>query len=198
MRKCGLKLHRFDKVAKAIKAARPLSIVLLLADDYPRKTLEVAAEDYKKAEAKNVFLYVEYPSFVPGVALGPPRKTIWERFVVNDQDADGLARGQILMAHECQYLPCAVTNATLVVARVAGFDTAVFGIPASAEPILFPLNNDQVAIATTKLSGFITSRFAPTAGWEALWSYILGRKNLSWRPTVEPAYGPHDPISTRF
>jgi hypothetical protein len=105
-----------------------------------------------------------------------------------------LPKGRLLMAHECNYLPSDARSPLVVVGRVAGYDTAVFGIPAQAQPILFSLENGRVLIATTRLSSFITARFAPTREWEALWSYILGGEKISWQPRVTPMYGPNDPL----
>ena len=66
----------------------------------------------------------------------------------------------------------------LVSARVAGYDTAVFGFNdsgANASPILFQHPEEPtITIATTKLSSFVRGRFAPLAAWKLLWE---GAKN---------------------
>jgi hypothetical protein len=201
----GLKPERFETPAQAVAEARPGATVMLLADDYPAKTLSVSENLYREAAAKDLRLYVEFPSLAPGVTLGAPRKTMWERFVVS---SDGLGRdlpkGRLLMAHECQYLPASAQDALVVVGRVAGYDTAIYGIPASAQPVLFPLEGGRVLVATTKLSGFITARFAPTREWQALWQYILadlsgaGAVDFTWQPRVGPMYGPHDRLPAGF
>ena len=56
---------------------------------------------------------------------------------------------------------------TLVLARVAGFNTAVYGLPPQQHPLLF--KTDQgVVVATTKLSDFIRARYAPAADFSPL------------------------------
>jgi len=197
----GLKTERFDAPAQAIAAARPGSAVMLLADDYPAKTLSMPENLYREATAKNLRLYIEFPSFAPGVTFNPPRKTTWERFVVSSNGLGrDLPKGRLLMAHESYFLPSSAQDPMVVVARVAGYNTAVYGIPASAQPVLFRLEGGRVLVATTKLSSFVTSRFAPTREWQALWSHILGHLSgadavdFTWEPRVGPQYGPHDKL----
>lgn len=56
-------------------------------------------------------------------------------------------------------------------------------------------------MATTKLSHFVTGRSAPQDAWRVLWSGVLrwlrpgaAPPDLSWTPTVRPAYGRRDPL----
>ena len=60
----------------------------------------------------------------------------------------------------------------LVMARVAGFDTAVYGLPSTgAYPILF--EHAGVLVATTKLSQFVTARYAPSEAWGPIWRRVF-------------------------
>ena len=92
----------------------------------------------------------------------------------------------------------------LVSARVAGYDTAVYGLENGTigSPILFvhPVNND-VLVATTQLSSFRRGRFAPTKAWQALWQRVFavhfGLKAaplLEWKSRVRPAFGKNEPL----
>lgn len=205
LRSGDFKTERFNSPEKAVAAAKPESPVLLLADDYPAKTLFLTKEIYQQAAAKRLRLYVEFPSFVPGKTLGPPRLTTWERFVISSDGFDaGLPKGRLLMAHQCEFLPTTAQDSLVVVGRVAGYNSAVFGIPASAQPILFALEDGRVLVATTRLSSFVTSRFAPTHEWQMLWDHILTQlsgsevKSISWEPRVQAMYGPHDRLPWNF
>ncbi|MCX6922914.1 MAG: hypothetical protein NT154_06850, partial [Verrucomicrobia bacterium] len=156
------------------------------------------------AAAKGVRLYVEYPSAVPGLALGEPRDfrtgpygVRYDRTVVSS-GAFGpeLPRLSILAIHDCRYVPVAVEKTHLVLARVVGFDQAVLGLPKEVFPILFEHPNGKVMVATTSLSNFVTGRYAPTAAWGRVWGMILswlqgGRAvaELKWTPMVRPSYG---------
>lgn len=197
----GLKPKRFSEPAQAIAKAKPGSAVLLLADAYPTNTLPVSAELFAAASAKGLHLYVEFPSWVPGIPLGAPRKTAWERLVVStEQFGAALPKGRILLANDCQVLPATAPDPALVVARVAGYHTAVYGIPASAQPILFSLEGGRVLVATTKLSGFVTGRFAPASEWARLWEHLLkdlsGAELAGWQgqPRVQTMYGPREKL----
>ena len=92
--------------------------------------------------------------------------------------------------------------AHLVLARVAGFDTAVYGLADTKTfPILFEHPRGDVLVATTKLSQFVTARYAPEDAWPAVWRMILGRlqpgaavPKLEWTPAVRPTYGRQDKL----
>ena len=90
-------------------------------------------------------------------------------------------------------------------ARVAGFDKAVYGLPAETYPILFELPASASApptlIATTKLSQFITARYAPSDAWRDVWQMILrwlgdgdAAQALHWTPAVRPTLRLNDKL----
>lgn len=197
----GYKCPRFDGAAEAIEHAQPGSAVLILADGYPEAHTKVDASVFDAAAAKSLRLYVEYPAVLPAIEMGEPKGTEWERCVVASDDLGGrLPKLHILAISGCRFAPVKAADPLLVIARVAGFDKAVFGIPATASPILFRLPGQNVLIATTKLSDFVTRRYAPTEDWNVLWERILGmldpeaQISLKWKPTVYPAYGPDDKL----
>jgi len=89
----------------------------------------------------------------------------------------------------------------LVSARVAGLDTAVYGLPKETWPLLFEHPDADVLVATTKLSQFVTGRYSPAEAWGPVWQMILGWlapaksvPKLAWTPTVRPAYGRDEPL----
>ena len=80
----------------------------------------------------------------------------------------------ILDFHDGRYVPVEFANADLVLARVAGFDKAVYGLPAEGvKPILFKAPQGEVLVATTKLSQFVTGRYEPVKSWGTVWNWIL-------------------------
>jgi hypothetical protein len=113
-----------------------------------------------------------------------------------------IPRLRILNAHACTFLNIArgTRDPLLVMARVAGFDSAVYGIPKNAVPLLFPVRDGTWWVAGTKLSNVVTGRYGPSADWQAVWRFILakldpgGTYDLRWRPGVHPAYGAGDPL----
>jgi hypothetical protein len=89
-----------------------------------------------------------------------------------------------------------------VLAKVAGVDTAVFGLKDTpAVPLLFDHPRGNLLVATGKLSGFVTGRYMPTEAWRTIWQTILSRlqpggpaAELTWTPTVHASYGPEEPL----
>lgn len=206
-RAAGWKPRVLDTPRAAVDAATPGDGVLLLADGYPNTLTPVDADLFRRAAAKRLRLYVEYPSFLPGLSLGAPRGTQWERAVAaSDAFAPALSQRSILSIHGCRFIPTSVPHADLVLGRVAGFDTAVYGWPPDAYPILFTLpaqaEAGDVLVATTKLSHFLTGRYAPTESWRAVWGYILhwlqpsqAPRHLPWVASVRPTLGRSEPAS---
>ena len=93
----------------------------------------------------------------------------------------------------------------MALARVAGFETALYGLPPQYAPILFEHTPGSLLVATTKLSQFITARYAPADSWWAIWQYILSWLRAGQRlplspeaeraaATVRPMYGPQEPL----
>ena len=157
---------RYDKPTEAIAVATERAGVLLLADGYPQTPTRLDAGLFQQAARKKLRLYVEYPAFLPAVELGKPRETKWERGVVaSDVFAPTLPRLHILAIHGCRFMPLRVEISHVVMARVAGFDTAVYGLPKESFPILceLPKRDDvgEVLVATTKLSQCVTARLCP-------------------------------------
>lgn len=192
----GLTVHRFDTPAAAVAAASVESAILILAQGYPAETTDVPDDLLRQADAKQLRLYLEYPCALPGRAFGPARRARWERAVVaTGFFGPALPTRSILAIHDCHLLPTEAANAPLVFARVAGFDTAVYGLPEETLPVLFE-HNDRVLVATTSLSRFVTARYAPVAAWERVWTGILewllpGQTvpGLRSMPVVGPSYG---------
>jgi hypothetical protein len=197
----SLKTHhfqRYDQPIEAIQNARAGSAVLLLADDYLEHRVRLAERGFALASEKRLRLFIEYPEAVPGLSTGSPRSTAWERIVVaSDKFAPALPKLRILAAHGCQYVPVSNWfNADVVVARVAGYDTALFDLPAAGVfPILFEIPERHWVIATTKLSGFVKGRYAPAQDWQTLWNSVLSALSdrpslhVDCQPLVQPAYG---------
>jgi hypothetical protein len=187
---------RCDTPLEAVTRAPHGGAILVLADGYPATRTKLGEAFFTAAEKKSLRLYIEFPEAVPGVEFGEPRTAGWERVVVA---ADGLGKPlnklRILNAHACSYLPTKAGEPALVLGRVAGFDTAVYGLPKQQSPVLFPMREGRWWVATTKLSNFVTGRYETPEDWAAVWRFLLarvdpeGRHELRWQPVARPAYG---------
>lgn len=200
----GVKVERYDDVATALAQAPTAAGVLVLADGYPKEVTRVNPMWFDQARVKQIRLFIEYPSSVPGLKFGEPRTlrtghwgNILERTVVaSDAFGESLKKHRILMIHDCHYLPVEAGNPHLVIGHVAGYDHALFGLPQSkGPPILFEHSEGDVLVATTKLSQFVTARYAPLDAWEPVWRMILQWAQpdaevppLRWKPTVRPSF----------
>lgn len=202
----GIEVTRLDSPAEAIAAAKEGAGVLIMADDYPGRATAVDAKLFEAAARKKLRLYVEYPSYLPDVKIERSRTAGWERTVVaSDAFGDSLAKMQILMIHDCHFLPMEVNQAHLVLARVAGYDSAVYGLPkVNAWPVLFEHPRGDILVATTKLSQFVTARYAPSEAWPAVWTMVFKWLNpgmtppkVKATPLVHPTYAKTESLPSR-
>jgi hypothetical protein len=204
--KAGGRYARFDQAADAFEDAQPGSAVLVLADHYPDQTTRVEPDELALAQEKQLRVYIEYPGPMAGLEIGTPRTTVWERGIVaGDEFGESLPKLHLLAIHDCHFTPVTAKNPLLVVGRVAGFDTAVFGLPKESYPILFEVPGRKLLIATTKLSGFITGRYAPAKDWQTIWQEILSRldpqnatHDLVFSPAVTTAFAPAERLPRHF
>lgn len=198
----GYVCQRVASNREAVERTAEGGAVLILADGYPSVPTGIEPGVLEAAARKNLRLYVEYPAALPGAEIGTPEVARWERAVVNsDFFGPCLERHRILAINGLHFVPAKSEVSHIVAARVAGFDSAVFGLPKETVPILFELPGRRVLVATTKLSHFVTGRYAPQDAWQALWAGVLAwlcpdaeRPALVWTPSVRPRYGRGEPL----
>ncbi len=194
---------RVDTAEAAIAAAQPGSAVLLLADGYPERTTALDAALLAEAERKRLRVLVEYPDWLPDQQVGTPATAEWSRGVVaSEWFGAELPRLRLLAIHGCRFAPARAAAPHLVYARVAGYDTAVYGLPPVAHPILFEAR-PGLLVATTKLSQFATAGYAPSEAWRVIWRAILdwadpggAEHALHWQATVRPTYARNAELPT--
>ena len=197
MTAAGINCRRYQSPAEAVHAASEGSGVLILADDYPDKTIAIAPAVFDEAARKKLRLYVEYPAALPGMTVGAARRTSLERVVtVSDAFGESLKKMQIVAVHDCHFVDVPAERPHLVVAKVAGFDRAVYGLADTKQyPILFEHPNGTILVSTTKLSQFVTARYAPKDAMQAIWRFVFGWLEpgskplvLDWTPAVRPTF----------
>lgn len=205
----GITCERYQDCTEAVNAAPSRAGILILAEEYPQKTTIVTPEVLRLAEQKKQRLYIEYPSLLPGMKFGEPVKISTGRYgsvihrmvVTSDFFGSELSPFRILAMYDGYYIPVNILHPHLVLARVAGYDTAALGLPDQVEPILFEHPHGNLLVSTTKLSQFITARYLPSDAWGVVWRMILkwlqdGRDipALNWTPAVCPSYGRSEPL----
>jgi hypothetical protein len=198
----GITARRFETPAAAVAAAPEGSGVLILAAGYPAEPTAIHDAVYQAAKRKRLRLYVEFPERLPGLITGKPAGAKVERVVVtSDLFGPALPTLRILGLNGLRYVTVSATNAHLVAARVAGFDTAVNGLPKATHPLLFQHADTNLLVATAALSRFVAGRYAPTDAWRVVWQRILAwlapeakLPALRWTPMVRPSYGRDDSL----
>jgi hypothetical protein len=199
----GYTCSRCENTEQALRDAPTGAGVLLLADEYPRPKSSLSQPLWDMVADRQLRLYVEYPASLPGWNVGEPRRASWERLVVSSSFfAPDLPLHTILTAHACWFVPVQATptdqqpgrargSVELALTRVAGYDRAIWGLPEEASPILLQLDRPHALVAASKLSQFVTGRYAPRSAWTAVWQSLLHWLTqadevpaLEWQPTV--------------
>jgi len=191
----GMILQRFDTPEMAVDKAAQGSIVCIVADGYPSAATHISPAVWDMARKKALRLYIEYPAALPGMSVDTkPLATKLERGVVTAEVfGQSLPPMSILGINDCHVLPVKADNPLIVLAKVAGFDKAAFGVDdVDTYPLLF--KQGQHLVAMSKLSNFATGRYGPAASWQQVWEYILSEltgqhiRFKSWPVYVVPTY----------
>ncbi len=129
---------RFDNPAAAVTKVPRESSLLILADNYPQKTTRITPRQFKQAQKKKLRLYIEYPDWLPGLKVSEPQPLTIERAVIASNFFGPNLRKLRIMSINSKYIvPINTQKSHIVAARVAGFDTAVYGLPEETVPVLF-------------------------------------------------------------
>ncbi len=200
----GYECLRVDSPAAAVGQAPEGGAVMILAAGYPETPTPVNADFFAAAAAKNLRLYIEFPSFIPGVEVGGIHQAgVYDRAVVtSDFFGNDLAAMRILTINGCRMVSLDADSPHMVFAKVAGYDTAAYGLAGTpARPILFEPDPGRLLVATTKLSHFVTGRYGPKDAWQHTWETILHwldpeieSGGLDWTETVRPMYRPDEAL----
>lgn len=194
----SIEVIHYSSPLEAVDGAKEGDGVLILADEYPLKQVDLGSDFYAKLAEKKLRAYVEFPTSIPNVTIKGVEKAKHERAVVNSSmfkgEADSLS---IVSVNGLNYLTVDAVKGKehIVAARVGGFDYAIYGLPETKAPVLFELNDQPVLVATTNLSGFVSGRYAPAKEWAGIWSgiirYVLPEVDLQpleWDPVVTTQY----------
>lgn len=212
-------VQRHDTVDAALQAGQKGDALLVLAPSYPANLTAVTPAQYNAAATKGLKLFVEFPASLPpgssfnltaqfgatavpldkavGVAHVGMQSTISRLVAVSNRT--GLQERQILAAHGAVVLPVLAPNTAgstppdlfLAAARVAGYQTAIFGLPVGSLPVLFSPTGHTL-VATLRISNLIQARYGPLAAWTQLLRFVLdwlGAAGVEL-PTLVPAVRP--------
>jgi len=173
----GEQVVRFDTVSSAIDAAEPGDVLLVLSHAYPTQTTAVCKEQFDTLNKRGIRSYIEFPQFLSdGEGSGMAGSKVERVVVTTDAFGDALPRESVLQINGLRYLRLKTIGnelgqPLLVAARIAGFDTAVLGVPEQTSPLL--LSTGESLVATTSLSHFRRGRYSPYSSWQTLWQGIF-------------------------
>ena len=172
--------------------------LLILAQEYPQKIDIISKLDLAKIRKKNLKVYAEYVS-IASDSVPVPEVIDLERVVVsNSSYFKNLPNMALLSVNGSYFLPTEVEDPLLVVAKVAGFDKAIYGLENTPSRPLLYQHDKNILVATTALSHFAQARFMPEQSWKDVWESILGHltqtdfKFDGWLTYVSPAYGKNE------
>ena len=135
--------------------------------------MEISPETYELAKQKKIRLYLEYPDKLSNVNM--EKETFHaslERGVITSDKLKKLKSMDIIGINDCYTRVAKIDDPLIVLARVAGFDQAEYGID-DVENYPLLCEKDGMLIAFTKLSNFRTGRYEPLASWQSVWEYII-------------------------
>lgn len=182
--------------------------LLLLSPSYPRKYEYLTPKDMQLVKRRHLRVYAEYcPTKGNDTGGMRPRHLSLERVVVTDSDFNERLPNMALLSINRSYvLPVkGISKPFLVVAKVAGFDKAEYGLEnTESYPLLYKCNS-QILVATSSLSRFAIARFMPENRWKLVWesvlSFLTGRPFHFdfWLSYVHPQYGEKEalPLNAR-
>lgn len=197
---------RYDTPLSAVENAPSGSGLLILSNDYPHKSVLIDSLTFEKARLKSLKLYIEFPEYIPELQLNQIMHSDKDRLVLTrSTEKLDLLKDDILELHDCYFKQINFDDALIVLAKVAGYDSAVFGLSDTSNyPILFIHPTRDIMISATKLSGFKKGRYAPKERWASVWSYILNWldnshniNQIEWKEIVHPTFNSDKQITKK-
>lgn len=165
---------------------------MLLSESESSSPQLVTQSLLSEARTKRLKLYIEFAK-LPGAGDQKTRTCQWERAIVaSNVFGETLSEKRILTIHASPFIEQSSLQPWISIGRVAGFDSAIFGIPKTTWPLLYELEPGTI-VCTTKLSRFNTARFAPVQAWQEAWRHVLKYigipvADLIIEPSVRPSY----------
>ncbi|WP_196017276.1 hypothetical protein [Alistipes senegalensis] len=189
----GFRIIREKDAQTTLEKAPESAAVLLLNADYPGKVRQLTDAQRETIRRKQLHVFAEYTSLSDTVPQ--PEQIEFERIVVVDSLAPELLPMDLLSVNRGWYIRERAEKPLMAIARVAGFDTAVYGLEDTPYTPLVYKPDSNLWISTSQLSDFARIRFAPEFRWKAFWETVVGdlvgRKVTfgSWNSPVGPSYG---------
>lgn len=190
----GYRIVLSDDVQTTLEKAPEGAAVLLLNRSYPDSVRLLSGQQLSRIEEKGLRVFAEFASVAD--TLPQLHEIGFERIVMTDSLAPGLVPMDLLSINRGYYFrEDAVEDTIMVIAKVAGFDTAVYGLDDTPCYPLVYKKKEGLWMSTSQLSEFARLRFMPEAKWKVFWEKVIGdltgheTRFSSWIYPVHPSYG---------
>ena len=192
----------FTDQLKAAKAAKRGGGILFIANGYPHSRLSFDKGVEDLITEKKLKVFIEYPAVSTKLSVEKDTmQTQLERAVIATNKIKNVDSLDLIGIHNVSVIRSSAKNPLIIVAKVAGFDKAQYGISdVRHDPLLFRQGN--VLVATTRLSNFLTSRFGPEDHVKPVWEYIFNYLDPSvnwkfdnWPLQVKPMHSKSETLS---
>ena len=195
----GYRIVLSDDVQTTLDKAPEGAAVLLLNRSYPDSVRLLSGQQVSKIGEKGLRVFAEFASTAD--TLPQLHEIGFERVVMTDSLAPGLEPMDLLSINRGWYFrEDAAEGTVMAIARVAGFDTAVYGLDDTPCYPLVYRKRDGLWMSTSQLSEFARLRFMPEAKWKVFWEKVIGdltgheTRFSSWIYPVHPSYGKDVPL----
>ena len=172
----------FEIALHAYKDSPKGAAILLLSDGQSEPTPFPTEKEQNIVIAKRLRVYVEFCNSPEtyNKGNGGIQTTSLERIVVpNGSSLEGFKPMQILHPHVTNFTDLRLEKVgafqtDLVLAKVAGFETAVYGLPSVTFPVLLTtVKMPSFLLSSIPLSMYVTARFSPASQFTKVWTSVL-------------------------
>lgn len=194
----GYRVVRKDDVQRVLEQAPESSAVLLLSAGYPKRAQALTPAQRALIREKRLRVFAEYATLSDTVPQ--PDTIAFERVVVVDSLSPELRPMDLLSVNRGWYIRQQADHPLMVIAKVAGFDTAVYGLAETPNYPLVYKAEENLWVSTSQLSNYARVRFAPDFRWKSFWETLMGNllghpvKFRTWESLVHPTYGEHQEL----
>ena len=195
----GYRIVLSDDVQTTLEKAPEGAAVLLLNRSYPDSVRLLSGQQVSKIGEKGLRVFAEFASTAD--TLPQLHEIGFERVVMTDSLAPGLGPMDLLSINRGRYFrEDAAEGTVMAIAKVAGFDTAVYGLDDTPCYPLVYRKRDGLWMSTSQLSEFARLRFMPEAKWKVFWEKVIGdltgheTRFSSWIYPIHPSYGKDVPL----
>lgn len=170
----GGEFTRYATLSEFIRNIKIPAALIIPANSYPDSMVDISNDEWRALLEAGHRIYAEFVDNVPDC----PRMEIvqasrLERAYMSNEIISGGAK--ILSLSAPKYIKYEIPNALVRIGKVAGYDRLAFDIANElTDPVLFHASAGNLLVASTRLTSFRQSRFAPKDSVQELWRYILG------------------------